>query len=116
APLQFAERLAKRAGAQPDRYAADLTRARAGLCAGPLAADHLRARHRACLDRRARDLAVVTRAIARLRPEQLADAERLAESLPAIAPCFDPDTLVGPTELPSELTATLDDARVSALT
>ncbi|MCY1008994.1 serine/threonine-protein kinase [Nannocystis pusilla] len=113
--VPFAAATAERAGAQIDRYAAVLGHARAAACSGPLAAEPLRERHRACLDRRTRDLAVVTRALARLRPEQLGDAERMAESLPDIAPCFDPGNLVGPGPAPPDLAATLDDARVSAL-
>ncbi|MDC0720831.1 serine/threonine-protein kinase [Nannocystis bainbridge] len=113
--LPFAAATAARAGAQLDRYAADLGRARAAACSGPLAAEPLRERHRACLDRRTRDLAVVTGALARLRPSQLGDAERLAESLPAIAPCFDPGNLVGPGPPAPDLAAALDEARVSAL-
>ncbi|MBZ5710961.1 serine/threonine-protein kinase [Nannocystis pusilla] len=113
--LPFAAATAARAGAQLDRYAADLTRARAAACSGPLAAEPVRERHRACLDRRSRDLAVVTRALARLRPEQLGEAERMAESLPGIAPCFDPDNLVGPVAAAPDLAAALDEARVSAL-
>ncbi|MFY0539880.1 serine/threonine-protein kinase [Nannocystis pusilla] len=113
--VPFAAATAERAGAQIDRYAAVLGHARAAACSGPLAAPPLRERHRACLDRRTRDLAVVTRALARLRPEQLGDAERMAESLPDIAPCFDPGNLVGPGPAPPDLAAALDDARVSAL-
>jgi tetratricopeptide (TPR) repeat protein len=91
------------------------------VCAAPLADPFLAARQSACLDRHARELAVVASALIEAEAPLVERSALLVESLPSLAPCHDVEALAGgpppPPDEPAavEARAWVDEARALSL-
>jgi tetratricopeptide (TPR) repeat protein len=119
--LAYAASASEHAIARLDRQTAELQVTRAAVCSDPLADPALAARQSACLDRRARELAVVAGALTEAEAPLVERSALLVESLPSLAPCQDLEVLAGGPAPPpvapaaAEARAWVDEARILSL-